>query len=36
MRAELPPYDSGTSANTVISTRSYNLRQVSALSGTSP
>jgi YD repeat-containing protein len=36
-RAELPPYDAGTSANTVISTRSYNLRgQVSALQVTSP
>jgi len=36
-RAELPPYDSGTAANTVISTRAYNLRgQVSALEVTSP
>ena len=36
-RAELPPYDSGTATNTVISTRAYNLRgQVSALEVTSP
>jgi RHS repeat-associated protein len=36
-RAEFPPYDSGTSANTVISTRSYNLRgQVASLQVTSP
>jgi RHS repeat-associated protein len=36
-RAELPPYDTGAGANTVISTRSYNLRgQVSALQVTSP
>jgi YD repeat-containing protein len=36
-RAELPPYDSGSGANTVISTRTYNLRgQVSALQVTSP
>ena len=36
-RAEFPPYDTGTSANTVISTRSYNLRgQASALQVTSP
>jgi hypothetical protein len=35
--AELPPYDTGTAANTVISTRTYNLRgQVSALQVTSP
>jgi RHS repeat-associated protein len=35
--AELPPYDAGSGANTVISTRSYNLRgQVSALEVTSP
>jgi RHS repeat-associated protein len=35
--AELPPYDSGSGANTVISTRTYNLRgQVSALEVTSP
>jgi len=36
-RAELPPYDAGTGANTVISTRTYNLRgQVAALEVTSP
>jgi RHS repeat-associated protein len=36
-RAELPPYDAGSGANTVISTRSYNLRgQVSALEVSSP
>ena len=35
--AELPPYDTGAGANTVISTRTYNLRgQVSALEVTSP
>jgi YD repeat-containing protein len=35
--AELPPYDSGAGANTVISTRTYNLRgQVSTLEVTSP
>ena len=35
--AELPPYDTGSGANTVISMRSYNLRgQVSALEVTSP
>ncbi len=36
-RAEFPPYDSGSGLNTVISTRSYNLRgQVAALQVTSP
>jgi len=36
-RAEFPPYDSGAGANTVISTRSYNLRgQVAELEVTSP
>ena len=36
-RAELPPYDVGSGANTVISTRTYNQRgQVSALEVTSP
>ena len=35
--SELPPYDAGTGANTVISTRSYNLRgQVASLQVTSP
>jgi RHS repeat-associated protein len=35
--AEFPPYDAGSGQNTVISTRSYNLRgQVSALAVTSP
>lgn len=36
-RAEFPPYDAGTGLNTVISTRSYNLRgQVASLQVTSP
>lgn len=36
-RAEFPPYDAGTGLNTVISTRTYNLRgQVASLQVTSP